>query len=188
MTALWRALLLSFLLVSTVFVGEASANHEPACTSRGNAGNNSAQYNGSAPDVVADDSQGKGGDKVHMHGCGYNPSSAVKFELHSETMSLGQTTTDGNGTFDVDLTIPSNAPLGRHTITASGTAANGQPKVESVSYTVVPAAAANNRSARTLPRTGSDSSTVPLIAGSTVLIGAGAVLVIAARRRREHVG
>lgn len=183
-----RILILSVLLLGTVGVGSASAEHKPACRSQGNEGNNSqnAQYSGSAPDTVASDSQGEPGDKFRMHGCGYNESSEVQFEMNSAPISLGRTTTDALGAFDVELTIPANAPLGRHTITASGTAPDGRAKVESVAFTVVAAAAANNRSGQTLPRTGSDTSTVPLVAGSTALIGAGAVLVIVARRRREQ--
>jgi len=191
MKTMLRGALVGLLMLGTVGAAPALAEHKPGCTSRGNAGNNSnnATYSGSAPDAVADDSQGAPGDKVKMHGCGYQSVSNVDFDLNSDPIRLGSTTTDANGSFDVELTIPANAPVGRHTITATGVDPSGRAKVESVAYTVVAASAAqrNAQTTRsgTLPRTGSTTSTVPLVAGSTVLLGVGAVLVIAARRRKE---
>ena len=176
-----RVVAVGLFLVGGVGAGPALADHKPGCTNQGNAGGNSANYAGAAADLVADDSQGSPGDKVKLHGCGYNANSNVDVDLNSAPLRMASTTTDTNGAFDVEVTIPAGAPVGRHTITATGTDPQGRPKVESVAYTVVAAAGAPSSGA--LPRTG--SSTVPLVAGSTALLALGALLVIVARRRRR---
>lgn len=179
-----RTLLPALLVVTVVGFQPASALHKPGCANSGNLGGNSANYTGSNSDVVADSSQGAPGEKVKLHGCGYRANSNVDFHLNSAPIFLGKTTTNASGAFDAEVTIPANAPVGRHTITATGLAPNGSAKVESVPFTVVAAQAAGRPAAAgTLPRTGT-SSTVPLVAGSTALLGLGTVLVIAARRRR----
>jgi LPXTG-motif cell wall-anchored protein len=178
-----RALALAMLMIVGVGLTAtpASADH---CRSRGNAGNNAATYSGAQSDIGADKSQGRPGDRARVHGCGFNPSTRYTVDFNSTPVRLAEGTTDANGAFDIEVTIPADASVGRHTITATGTDPQGRAKVESVAFTIVtPAQAANaGAGATTLPRTG--TSTVPLIAGSTVLVGLGAVLVIAARRRR----
>lgn len=187
-----RSMVLALLLVGVVGVHAASADHKPACRNQGNAGNRAnerATYAGSAPDAVAGSSQGQPGSRARMHGCGFNPNSNVDFHLNSTPRFLSNTTTGAAGAFDVELAIPSDAPLGRHTITATGVDASGRAKVESVAFTVVKPAAAGRSAERAraegeLPRTGSNSSTVPMVLGSAALVGLGTVLVIGARRRR----
>lgn len=192
MKFIFRTVLLTLVLTG-MGVQTAAATHKPGCTTSDGTtsdstgttsdgtGTTSDSYSGSASEVVADDSQGETGDTITMHGCEYLPNSNVDFHLNSEPIYLGSTQTDANGTFNVVLTIPPNAPPGRHTITAAGLAPDGTPKIESVSYTVVDPGATQRPSAA-IPRTG--ASTLPLATASAALVAIGTILMVAARRRQ----
>jgi LPXTG-motif cell wall-anchored protein len=119
-------------------------------------------------------------------------STSVSFTFFSQPVSIGSTTPNADGTFTTSLTIPSDADLGSHTITATDSAgvsvsagvevvASGQAGAEGeqgVTVTV-PGTAAG-----ALPRTGDDS--LPLLRIGAVLLAGGGLLVFLTRRRRDE--
>ncbi|HEX5367593.1 MAG TPA: LPXTG cell wall anchor domain-containing protein [Acidimicrobiales bacterium] len=151
------------------------------------------------------------GETVTVGGAGFAASSTVTITFFSHPVVLGSTTTDGNGGFSTSVTIPSDAKLGTHTMTAHGTAADGRPASASTTLTVVagtagisggggaPGVAAEEvafdellegagvgtfeREAEGgLPRTGGDS--VPLARIGAALLAVGGGLLFVTRRRR----
>ena len=125
------------------------------------------------------------GESVQAVGSGFGAGSTVRLELNGA--SVGQATADPQGAFTADFTVPSNAALGQGTVTATAGARQQFAALE------VLAAAENARSSRgertaagALSRTGDDIGTLASIGGSLVMVGA--VIVIAARRRRRELG
>lgn len=96
---------------------------------------------------------------------------------------LGSATVDGAGGFSLAVTIPSDISLGAHTITASGTGANGLPANASAAVTVVGVEGGGVGATGPLPRTGT-ASTALLTAAGVGLVLIGAFATTAARRRR----
>jgi LPXTG-motif cell wall-anchored protein len=115
------------------------------------------------------------------------PGSTVTFTFLSDPVNLGSAIANAVGTASASATVPVDAPLGAHTVTASGQSADG-PLTLSASVTVVPAAGAGGAGAGAgagnLPRTGDDTS-IPLTRVAAVLLAGGGVLVFTARRRRH---
>ena len=60
---------------------------------------------------------------------GFAPFAKVTFGLHSTLALLGTYTADANGVVTATLQVPAGFVAGAHTITASGTAPNGKPRV-----------------------------------------------------------
>lgn len=104
-----------------------------------------------------------------------------------EVKVLGITETrkaDASGNVSFTFTVPANAPTGRASVVFS----NSANRVE-VPFTVVAAAAAGpgqgqRPSGSGLPLTGADQL-VPLTITGVALVGIGAGIVVASRRRRE---
>jgi LPXTG-motif cell wall-anchored protein len=124
--------------------------------------------------------------------CGtYVAGSTVTFTFFSAPVTLGSATADANGVVTATVTIPADATLGEHTITATGPAAAGGTLTNSVGITVVGAGQAGAGTfvpgtfTGALPRTGNDSS-LPLARAGALLLAVGGVLVLAARRRRAE--
>ena len=135
-------------------------------------------------------SSASAGEAVTLAGAGYQPGSSVALTLNSKPISLGGAVADGNGAFTKVITVPAEAPAGRHTITAAGVDPAGAQFVLSAAFEVTDAKGAvagapASAGGQTLPRTG--TSTVLLVALSTLLIAVGAALVVTARRRRAGV-
>jgi LPXTG-motif cell wall-anchored protein len=134
-----------------------------------------------------DQSAASRGERVTLAGSGYRGGSDVELTLNSNPISLGNVTTNGSGAFSTSVVIPQSAPIGAHTITASGVDPGGAPFVLSAAFEVTAsgAAAAPSAAGNTLPRTG--TSTGLLVGASALLIAVGAALVTTARRRRTPV-
>ncbi|MBW3615828.1 MAG: hypothetical protein KY439_11055, partial [Actinobacteria bacterium] len=92
------------------------------------------------------------GESVTAAGAGYRPASRVDFTLNSEPIALGSATTDAAGAFEHRFTVPASAPLGSHTVTASGVDGSGATRVLSAALEVTGPAAA------TAPRARSNSA------------------------------
>jgi LPXTG-motif cell wall-anchored protein len=136
-----------------------------------------AQYPPDAPSVGTPSSAIANGSTTTVSGSGWLAGSTVSLTIASTPQSLGTATVADDGTFSREVTIPCVEP-GDHTITASGTAANGGARSTATTISVTGACDATG----SLPRTGSDSgSLLTLVA---VLLIAGAVLVVATTRRR----
>jgi LPXTG-motif cell wall-anchored protein len=114
----------------------------------------------------------------------YLSGSTVTFTFFSDPTTLGSAVANAVGVASAQATVPADAPLGTHTIQASGESADG-PLVQTVSVTVVPAAQAGAAVTGALPRTGSNG-TIPLTRVAAVLVAGGGALVFAARRRRHR--
>ncbi len=135
---------------------------------------------------------------------GFQPGETVAFYLHSEPMFLGTAVADANGVARLMATIPAGAPVGTHTVIATG-GTTGRWATLSVTLAVpvetpvavpvvnpvapaAPVAAAPVVVADapavgdTLAVTG--SQTGPLMAGAWLLLLAGGALLIVARRVR----
>ena len=102
------------------------------------------------------------GQTMTVTGNGWKPGSTVTILLTGSSTPLGTATADANGAFSATVTIPSDTPAGTHTITISGTAADGSARtVQSGSITVT----------AILPATGSDTGPLTLI-GVALISGA----------------
>ncbi|MGI8794042.1 MAG: hypothetical protein ACR2H3_12875 [Acidimicrobiales bacterium] len=124
------------------------------------------------------------GGQLQVSGSGYDPNSTVNLELFSTPRNLGSVTADAQGQFAATVTIPLDAEVGAHTLSATGFR-NGAPYQLTADLTVTAAGVTGvptNVGGGSLPRTGA------FIAGLTALgaalTGAGTVAVLAARRRR----
>jgi 5'-nucleotidase len=115
------------------------------------------------------------------------PGSTVTFSLSSVPVTLASAIADGAGVATVQATIPTDTPLGAHTITATCPAPDGSTLTVSLAITVVPAAGAATGSGSgtgALPRTGQDSS-LPLARIGLGLAAIGGVLTAVAAKRRK---
>jgi hypothetical protein len=79
--------------------------------------------------------------------------SSVYFEIHSDPISLGRTTTDSAGSFSTELVVPVGIPFGQHQLFVSGL------DNTSKSVTVVKAITVTQRS---------ENSTIPTTLATTV--------------------
>lgn len=203
MRAFARAVLLTVLVLGTVGVGTATAQQPTPCRDNGT----TSPYAGAKPGLAVDKSQAQIGEQVQIQGCGFRANSPVVLTMHSHTMNLGTVTANANGEFTLAFAVPADAEVGAHTITATGVNPAGAVRVQNLAFTVAAAQAATTTtvatnvagvaitnttiasgavasSGSTLPRTGTNS-TVPQVAGAIALVGIGAGLVLAARRRRQ---
>lgn len=125
------------------------------------------------------DTQLTPGEPFTVSGGGFAPGSDVTVRFDAQV--LGTVLVRPNGTFSGTFTTPENASPGTHTITSTGRAPDGTQRV--LRSTVQVLGAAVNRTG-TLPRTGT-GLTMPLATSAGLLIGAGAVAIVATRRRRQ---
>jgi hypothetical protein len=82
------------------------------------------------------------GGQVPVRGEGWMPESEVTVTMRSEPVVLGTAAVGAEGTFAQTYTIPVGTAAGAHTITLSGTGADGQPASVVLDLTVVAAASA----------------------------------------------
>lgn len=132
--------------------------------------------------ITVDPSTFEAGDIVTVTGSGFEPNFATTIEFNSVTVEVGTATTDATGAFEVQVTIPSDATDGPHTITAvCDTPGNITSTDVTVSSTgQVPTTAPGGGP---LPRTGSD--TEPLVVAGGIAVLAGVAFVLVAKRRRR---
>jgi LPXTG-motif cell wall-anchored protein len=108
---------------------------------------------------------------------------SVTFTFFSVAQTLTTATPDADGNVSASLTIPTDAAVGDHTITA--TDSTGLEVSTSVTVVAAEGAGAGGQEAAgaagALPRTGDDS--LPLLPVGAVLVALGGVCVLVARRR-----
>ena len=114
----------------------------------------------------------------------FNPGMSVAVTVPGTSIS-GTVTADAQGNATFNFTVPAGTRPGNFDVVfTAGT------NVRRVSFTVVAAAAAQGQAtsagARSLPRTGADQM-VPLAISGIALVGIGAGIVVASRRRREDM-
>ena len=98
--------------------------------------------------------------------------------FHSSGTTLGTVSTGANGVGTGTFTVPANAAVGTHTITATDAAGN----TGSTSFTVTAVSTAVAPSS-SLPFTGADIAGITV--GAAAAIGTGGLLLLGARRRRR---
>jgi hypothetical protein len=87
------------------------------------------------------------GGQVPVRGEGWMPESEVTVTMRSEPVVLGMAAVGADGTFAQTYTVPAGTAAGAHTITLSGTGADGQPASVVLDLTVVAAASPAARAA-----------------------------------------
>lgn len=121
------------------------------------------------------------GDNLSCTATGYEPGATVTFEIGSGV--LGSAVADANGVASITAPVPTGTPTGAVTVTSTGTGAGGGTTALVLNTNVtVHAAALQPVEASQLPATGSDSS-LPIAQIAVVLIAAGGLAVLVARRR-----
>jgi hypothetical protein len=126
------------------------------------------------------------GGSVTATGSGWQAGATITLTLASDPQTVGTAVVASDGTFNSTFTPPSTLDEGAHTVTASGTAANGLHTDLSTTLTVrsCPAAGAVPVRGGALAFTGSDNTGL-IVAIAVLLLLLGAVLTIAAARRRK---
>lgn len=142
-------------------------------------GGPTAQYPPSACGLTIAATQARPGESVALSGAGFRPNTTVALEFRSAPVSLGSAPVNASGVFSTTVVIPADASPGPHTIAATGVDPSGAARELTSTITVLGAQATSD----VLPRTGS-SLTVPAGIAGIVLVGMGALAVVAARRRR----
>jgi LPXTG-motif cell wall-anchored protein len=123
------------------------------------------------------------GGTVTITAKGFNPGADVMFTVDSTT-TIGTATADGDGTASITWTIPNDFVLGDHAIAAAGDGCTDPAQVEAEVTVVAAAAQTQTPTSGTLPRTGGDFSYLLRI--GIVLVAAGALVVLATRKRASH--
>ena len=72
----------------------------------------------STPAMIVDPSAVEAGKTVNVKGTGFAPESTVTITLHSEPVEVGTATTDENGDFTAEVTVPADTEAGDHTVVA----------------------------------------------------------------------
>lgn len=103
---------------------------------------------------------------------------------------VGSATADASGRTEVPVTIPANAGVGQHTLTATGIESDGtrisvSTKVDVAADGRCPSAPAVGAPTGGLPRTGGDSTLSLFRAGLALAALGGVLLALAAKRRKR---
>lgn len=111
------------------------------------------------------------GDDVRVSGSGFAPHSKIVITLHSVTMVVGTTYADALGRFSDTVVVPTDTPTGSHHIEAAGPAKAGGQAVLVAQVSV------------TAPGASSDWLLAGAMVALTILLAAGAGLVLTASTR-----
>ncbi|WP_395245368.1 esterase-like activity of phytase family protein [Agromyces sp. MMS24-K17] len=123
------------------------------------------------------------GGTVVVAGSGFAPGEAVRFELRSDPVSLGQATAASDGSLSFIATIPASTPAGTHALVAIA----GEAEV-SAALTVTAVPASGTAAGDGLADTGVEAGWIAALAAAIVVLGAGAVVVGMRRRRAVRAG
>jgi len=159
----------------------------------------SAQYCPSSdprcPSVTGNGTEFGVGDTVELTGHGFLPGTNVDFTIDNcgSTVLLGSVVADVNYEAHLSFQVPAGCCPGAHTVTLTGTGADGKPLVLTYALTVTGNGCGGTAPPTTvvgagnLPKTGSNTG-VPVALG-VGLVAVGGALVLIARRRtsaRRH--
>lgn len=166
-----------FVATLTLLLGvTAVAGAAPA----GAGGEQPTDYGGCIVEVSP--AQFQPGRDVTVNGTGLEPNFTSTIEFNSVTVQVGTATTDAEGRFVTQVTIPADAAPGAHTITAVCDA-DGNIGSSDVTVRADNAARPIGTGNNPLARTGSD--TEPLVMAGGIVLIAGTALVMVAKRRRR---
>ena len=118
------------------------------------------------------------GKQVTLSGSGYLPNSTITLIAYSSPQVLTSVVTDATGSFTVTVTVPDGLESGHHTLVASGVDPTGAVRYVTLPVTVTGGTTGSGG----LAYTGFDVA-LPLTGGLIALV-VGAVLMVAARRRK----
>jgi len=124
------------------------------------------------------------GGQVTVSGTGFAPASQVQLTIDPDPSHLATVTTDAEGAFSAEVTIPTSLS-GEYTVVATGTDPAGSVLVLSATLTVT---ASEAPPTTTSPADTSPSGSDPIvlaIAGAGIVVMTGLVLLYATRRRRS---
>jgi hypothetical protein len=96
------------------------------------------------------------GAPVALAGGGFQPGAKVEIWLHSNPIHITTIAASQAGAIDVNVKIPANAPAGRHTLQARGTAPGGGTLVLKAPVVVAASTAAAERETRTFDKVGDE--------------------------------
>ena len=142
------------------------------------------------PSVTATPSTVKAGEKTTIVAAGLAPNTEYSIVMHSAPTLLGRATSTTDGTLTLsEVTIPSNAEAGQHTITVTAAADPGT-VLASFTLTVLAGGEQGTGGQKTpstpkpgaLPNTGS-SPLIGLLTATGLLLAAAGALSLASRRR-----
>lgn len=129
-----------------------------------------------------------------VSGTGYEPSTTVSILVYSTPVVLATGVVAGNGSFEVNVTLPTALAAGTHTLVAMGqSSGNTVTRVLTLEITMSAAASSSSSASPSSSASASSSETLPVTGGSAVpviatvgvlMLLAGAGLMVAARRRR----
>lgn len=176
-----RALVAALVLLPTgAAVAQQAPDNSSRCPQTQGAGT-SGQYPPNRGALQVSRSAARPGDPVTARGCGFRPGSTVNVDLvmGSQVTRVGTATAGADGGFELTFNVPANAPVGNHTLEATGVDPAGDVRALSATLRVI----GGEQGRGDLPRTGSDS-TAPLVTAGAGLVLLGGAAVFAARRRR----
>jgi LPXTG-motif cell wall-anchored protein len=116
------------------------------------------------------------GSSISVSGRNFAATEQLTLTLYSAPVRLGTVTTDPQGTFDTQVTIPTNTEAGAHRIVVS----NASGDVAEIAFTVV----ASGNATSALANTGVSSLT-PMLGGALALLAAGAGALVIRRRQQR---
>lgn len=135
------------------------------------------QYPVQESNLQTDKTSVRPGEALDVAGDGFEPGAIVTVTF--DGVVLGTTRARADGTFAMTITIPASATAGNSTLAATGAAVDGGTRGLTSTINV---RGASLGAQAALPRTGT-GLTVPLTVSAALLIGAGALTVVASRRR-----
>jgi hypothetical protein len=112
------------------------------------------------------------GGLLQVSGTGFDPGSEVDIWVMSDPVFAGTVTVGADGSFAGSVPVPEGLVVGPHTVQANGVTADGVARSLNLGIELV--------SAAVLPATGGSFPVAPVM---VLLLAAGAVLVVTARRR-----
>ena len=118
------------------------------------------------------------GGVARVVGYGFQPGTTTSVWMMSTPLSLGTATAQSDGTFALQIAIPSDLEGLNHTIQVQGVDTQGSSRAIATGVLVA--------TRTSLPVTGTDSQ-LPLVLGGSLLLG-GAGLGLTAQTRRRHAG
>jgi hypothetical protein len=123
------------------------------------------------------------GGRLVISGSGFPASDVITISINDPYVVLDPLETNSGGSFSTTVTIPADTPIGYHVLT--GSAATGQSASATIYVEAAATASAPVSSSGNLPYTGTDAIRTAEVGAAA--IGAGGLVVLAARRRRKSV-
>ena len=120
------------------------------------------------------------GSEVVVRGTGYEPGAKVEVWVASTPRLLGVAVVDETGGYELRISVPTDLPIGGHTIQTEGLAADGMSKAVSVGITVQPQPGQDEPSSE-----GQGLPSVITLSLSVIGLMLGVVLALVVIRRRQ---